>query len=422
MRWRKELGLEIPVNGPFLGTLLRMGLMREQIIKLGRLKLVAIITLVALGLTVALHGLLGQLFDNNVGKALLNAGIVPLLVAPLVSWYLVGVFFEVNQQERRTNELSGKFESEAKVLRTSEARLRTLIEGAPEAFFIHSLDGTILDTNEAACKQLGYTRDELLSASIFDLEVGGPDREKVINETWLALAARGSYVTKTTYRHKDGTVRPVEVNMTCVTDGDEKLVFALARDITETEKLKAHLSKLAMTDELTGIHNRRAFLNDLEKALSRATRDSKDVSVLMIDIDHFKKVNDRFGHRGGDVALQHFAETATIALRKGDTLGRLGGEEFAVLLPSTEIPEATKLAERLRQAIEDAFVEYGGRKISFTISIGVASFDDPKMDSTTLVSHADEALYRAKRCGRNAVMVYQGSEAPADFSEAEHIA
>jgi len=194
--------------------------------------------------------------------------------------------------------------------------------------------------------------------------------------------------------------------MVCIVDNGKKYIFALARDVTENEELKSHLSKLALTDELTYLHNRRAFISSLNKELSRAKRNNEDLSVLMIDIDFFKKINDKYGHHVGDITLQHFSHEATNAIRNEDLIGRLGGEEFAVLLPNTAINSAADLAERLRKTIEDAYIEFDGQKISFTVSIGVAVLDDENMTSTTLLNNADQALYNAKESGRNRVTLY----------------
>ena len=126
----------------------------------------------------------------------------------------------------------------------------------------------------------------------------------------------------------------------------------------------------------------------------------------MMDIDWFKKINDQYGHRVGDVALQHFVQVAKDKIRAEDIIGRLGGEEFAVLLPNTGIDMARSLAERLRQAIEDTFIEHDNVTINFTVSVGVAAFDNENITPITLISYADRALYRAKESGRNRVVLY----------------
>jgi len=126
----------------------------------------------------------------------------------------------------------------------------------------------------------------------------------------------------------------------------------------------------------------------------------------MIDIDFFKKINDKYGHHVGDIILQHFSNVAKSTIRHEDIIGRFGGEEFSVLLPNTAINTAGILAERLRQAMENTFVEYDKQRINFTVSICVATFDDKDINSDVLMKNADSALYNAKENGRNRVMLY----------------
>jgi diguanylate cyclase (GGDEF)-like protein len=166
----------------------------------------------------------------------------------------------------------------------------------------------------------------------------------------------------------------------------------------ELQQAHALAAKLARTDELTGINNRRAFLSLGRQALEQARRYNRPLTMVMIDIDFFKKINDTHGHAAGDEVLQVVAETIARSARAPDIAGRIGGEEFGLLLPETEQPEGVALAERLRRDL--AAVDVGG--IRFTCSFGVAArADDTVLDS--LMRRADEALYRAKNEGRNRV-------------------
>jgi diguanylate cyclase (GGDEF)-like protein len=155
----------------------------------------------------------------------------------------------------------------------------------------------------------------------------------------------------------------------------------------------------AMTDLLTGLFNRRAFLESAETMMAQRARKSQPVAVLLFDLDHFKSINDRFGHAVGDDALKVFARVATASLRATDVIGRLGGEEFAAILPANSA-EATIAAERLRKAFQAAGLEISSHQIGATVSIGVASAIPPA-DINALLARADKALYRAKGNGRN---------------------
>jgi diguanylate cyclase (GGDEF)-like protein len=171
------------------------------------------------------------------------------------------------------------------------------------------------------------------------------------------------------------------------------------------QKDERQLRTLATTDSLTGLINRYAFMDEAERAHSLAIRSQQALTLLMVDIDHFKQLNDRHGHAAGDHALFVFTRAAKRTLRKHDLMGRLGGEEFAVLLPGTAISEAVEAAERLRLAIAGATVEVADGRHSMTVSIGLAQVLDEETVSAALV-RADRALYRAKRDGRNRVRVH----------------
>lgn len=159
----------------------------------------------------------------------------------------------------------------------------------------------------------------------------------------------------------------------------------------------------ATTDELTGLANRRAFMSSLELEVARAKRSGSPLSVAVADVDFFKKINDRFGHAGGDEVLRVLARTARETMRTGDVVGRLGGEEFAILMPDTDVNEARVACERLRGVIAGRKVMLtDGKETEVTLSTGIALLV-PGEDRDRLVSRADDALYRAKEGGRNQV-------------------
>jgi diguanylate cyclase (GGDEF)-like protein len=158
----------------------------------------------------------------------------------------------------------------------------------------------------------------------------------------------------------------------------------------------------ALMDSLTGVPNRRAFEAEAKRILLRAARERTSTALLLLDLDHFKSVNDTFGHAVGDRALQSFAKTVTEQLRGGDVLGRLGGEEFAVALAGNRVDQAAILAERIRRAVAGVPIPVAQSTISLTVSIGVAAVRG-SAQLETLLARADVALYRAKAGGRNRV-------------------
>jgi diguanylate cyclase (GGDEF)-like protein/PAS domain S-box-containing protein len=181
-------------------------------------------------------------------------------------------------------------------------------------------------------------------------------------------------------------------------------LHGVTRDITERRALRMELERQATTDELTGICNRRYFLACAEKEMERCQRHGTALSFLMLDIDHFKRVNDAYGHAVGDLALQAVAKSCAGLLRSSDSIGRLGGEEFAMLLVESNIDQACIAAERLRQQVEAiALTTADGQSVSLRVSIGVT---ERRMESDTLSAmmvRADQALYLAKKYGRNKV-------------------
>jgi diguanylate cyclase (GGDEF)-like protein len=170
-------------------------------------------------------------------------------------------------------------------------------------------------------------------------------------------------------------------------------------------RMNEHLDHLARIDPLTECANRRHFQSCLDTELARSCRYGHVASLLVIDLDHFKEVNDRHGHTGGDEALRHFVSIARRELRSEDVLGRLGGEEFGVLLPETEVMNASAVAERIRRAVEAEPARLGGALIPLTASFGVACWKSAAESPGALMQRADAALYEAKAAGRNRVVV-----------------
>jgi len=182
--------------------------------------------------------------------------------------------------------------------------------------------------------------------------------------------------------------------------------YRLASTIRKLEESQKALAIQATTDPLTGLRNRRSFFEKAEELASLHRRYKTDLSILMIDIDHFKKINDSLGHDGGDVVLVRFAEILNSMVREVDIISRLGGEEFAILLPDTKRLGAAVLAERTRAAIQRTAISYQGNDYSITASIGIASIAAEDVGSISdFVRIADNRLYLAKKAGRNRICV-----------------
>ena len=178
------------------------------------------------------------------------------------------------------------------------------------------------------------------------------------------------------------------------------ILLAMSKERTELRHKTA-----AMIDPLTGLLNRRAFLQDAESLLQQQIARDRPIGVLLIDLDHFKSINDRFGHTVGDKVLQVFARTTRASLRQTDLVGRLGGEEFTVVLADASVDNAYLVADRLRKAFAANAAVIDGEAIYATASVGVSVIVDPRQDLAKLITLADQALYLAKARGRNRVEV-----------------
>ena len=183
--------------------------------------------------------------------------------------------------------------------------------------------------------------------------------------------------------------------------------IAIVEDITDKKKIERQLKYLAQTDPLTNLYNRRHFMEIADKEFARTLRYDTDLTVLMLDVDHFKSINDTHGHRTGDMALIELSQLCRNALRRHDIVGRLGGEEFAMLLPQTAREQGMVVAEKLRALIDDNSIPLeGGASLHFTVSIGLASLSNNATNLDSLINQADTALYSAKNSGRNRVCEY----------------
>ena len=195
----------------------------------------------------------------------------------------------------------------------------------------------------------------------------------------------------------------------------ERRTRDLSAEVKERKALEDKLRRLAYTDSLTGVLNRRGFLDAAEKEVSRIRRHGRPVSLMIMDIDHFKKINDTHGHLFGDAVLKDCMTVARELLRSYDLVGRIGGEEFAFLLPETDLTEASEIGERVRQGLEGLDrPDDDGHTVRFTVSIGIAVVRPEESDFMQTMRRADHALYRAKKTGRNRVCVEEENRTPAN--------
>lgn len=262
--------------------------------------------------------------------------------------------------------------------------------------------GLITETNPAFERATGRRRDDLLGLSFPELF---SDPGEVATALAVTLANGSATDTPLRLTHIDGGCLDVLYNFTLFQGSDgQPAVFASARDITERLKAARQLEILATTDSLTGLANRRHFLDIAETELQRAHRYTRPLALLTLDLDHFKNINDTLGHGAGDEVLRQVADTCLETIRAADTVGRMGGEELAVLMPETGADGAMRLADRLREAIAALSIPVRRGSVRITTSIGAAIlWPDESLED--FLTRSDNALYEAKRLGRNRVSI-----------------
>ncbi|CAA7619511.1 Putative diguanylate cyclase (GGDEF domain) with PAS/PAC sensor domain (fragment) [Magnetospirillum sp. LM-5] len=333
----------------------------------------------------------------STGAVLLLGTLVNILIAgggaAMVLWTRRGAAVNAMLEERvaaRTAEF-----------RASEARLRAFIQVAHDAVIVIDGQGLIQEFNPAAERMFGYPATELIGGTVNRLmpDLVAAKHDQYLQQkhpTGFQLMGRGREIIG---RRADGSEFPIEVTVGTHRIEGTTYHVGLLRDITRQREKEQRLTRLATTDSLTGLLNRRAFLEAGERMM--ADRGHKPLTVLMLDADRFKSVNDTHGHAVGDEVLKRLASIVATSARADDAVGRLGGEEFAVLLHNTGVEGGTNLADRMLHAVRTAQIELAGdQTVNFTVSIGIASTATAH-DLSSLLHQADQALYAAKNSGRD---------------------
>lgn len=291
-------------------------------------------------------------------------------------------------------------------LRQSEALLRGIASQVPGALYQYRMapDGS---------RSFPYFSEGIVALAGLPLEaISGPatdpamsrilpeDAERIEDQTRHSAANMANVHVEFRALHADGSIRWIECRSTPQKEADGSILWTgILLDITQRKLAEERVQAMAITDGLTGITNRQELGRLLEKEMARAARYASPLTLIMYDLDHFKSINDRFGHNTGDDVLKTVAGLVSETLRGSDIHGRWGGEEFMVLLPQTGLDAARKVAEKLRHTIAHHRFEGPG---SITASFGVAQLA-PGEDARPLAQRVDEALYRAKALGRNRV-------------------
>jgi diguanylate cyclase (GGDEF)-like protein/PAS domain S-box-containing protein len=359
---------------------------------------------------------MGRRAEGGLGSAGLdNADMLLLGLAGALLLGLALLGFLLRQQNCRRQAAEAK-------LAESEARFRMLAESAFDMISRIGPDGRHRYVSPAACRIMGLPAEELVGRHA--LEFVHPADLPALRELTAKLREGMLLEARITYRlqRPDGTEIWVEAAMRVALDprtGEPDGIVSTMRDVTEYKVLEERLATLATIDPLTGLHNRRALDDALEREWRRAVREGAPLSLLLMDVDHFKAFNDSYGHSAGDTCLREIAATIGAAIRRpSDLAARFGGEEFAFLLPGTEAAGAVEVEERIRiavQALGRTHARAAGGVV--TVSVGAASCQpdagSPVNSVGAVVAAADAALYAAKRAGRNRVSLAAEVACPA---------
>jgi diguanylate cyclase (GGDEF)-like protein/PAS domain S-box-containing protein len=288
-------------------------------------------------------------------------------------------------------------------LKTSEERYRTILEEIQDNYFETDLAGNFIFVNDAMCRTLGYSKEELIGMN-YQVFAAKEDAE-VVYRDFNRVFRTGETMKGLSYKfiQKNGTVGFGELSVSATKDETGNVIAfrGIARDVTERKRLERELNDIATHDFLTGLPNRLLLQDRLNVALAGARRNRTKLAVMMLDLDRFKVVNDTFGHSLGDKVLRVAGERLVALVRKSDTVARVGGDEFLVLLPKiARVEDSIRVARKILEAFRKPFV-INSFKVRITNSVGIAIYPEDGEDSDTLLRNADIAMYWVKEQGRD---------------------
>lgn len=324
--------------------------------------------------------------------------------------YLLEQYKKLYRQSKRLVKMGDRMQGQLnrlnEELARSEEKYRSIFESSVQGIYRSTVEGRLLDANPAMARIFGFASSGEMMARVanIDLELFlNPSRRASCLEQLRRNGQIKDYPLR--LQRRDGAVIWVELNVRGVFDeaGELVEVEGLVADITEKRRMLRELEELARRDGLTGLWNRRYFMELGQREMARALRDNLPLSLIFFDVDHFKSINDVHGHDAGDKVLAELARIVERNLREIDIFGRMGGEEFAALLPGAAVEDAERVAEKLRAAMEAHVVTVGERSIRCTVSLGVTAREGPTDCLCELIQVADKAMYAAKRGGRNRV-------------------
>jgi diguanylate cyclase (GGDEF)-like protein/PAS domain S-box-containing protein len=304
--------------------------------------------------------------------------------------------------------LEGKVIERTRDLQESESNLRALVDFSPVAMVLtRTTDHTVVLANRRAAAMFEIPLDAIKGRSAPDYWVDPADRQRFLDR--LSRDGRVDDL-EAQLRTQSGRTFWARLSGQRLRFGGEDTLLGTIMDVTAQKQQQESLRELATLDGLTGSYNRRHVEEILGRELDRAERHGRPLTLAMMDVDHFKRINDTYGHQVGDEVLREISERCQRTIRLNDVFGRYGGEEFVVVFPEISLEDARVVAERLRATVAERPIVVGEHSLGVTVSIGLAAFAQGQ-DLRLLFQRADVALYAAKQGGRNLVRVW-GTNGP----------
>lgn len=342
--------------------------------------------------------------DYRAKSELTHARLNTVMAASLRAYHNLNELFESRAALEQLNQtLEAKVAERTRALTESRDRLQQILDALITPTLIaRNADSAPVYMNPAAVMTFGPLHRQHTERGVADLFATPRDWPHLLDRIKEAGRIEDA---ETEMKHAGGAAFWAALTATRLSLDDEDCVLMSVSDISERKVLEMELRRMATTDALTGAFNRRYLIERGDDEIGRAGRYNRPLSMLMLDIDHFKKLNDTYGHTTGDRMLQALVDRCMEVLRSVDIFGRVGGEEFAAILPETDREGAQLAAERLRTAVENLTVETRHGALQMTISLGTALWTADDHSIADTLNRADQALYTAKRQGRNRVVI-----------------
>ncbi len=306
---------------------------------------------------------------------------------------IIGSARDITQQEMEIAELEA-----------SQMELKTIFDRLTDVYYRTNMQGIITMISPSCYDILGYRQEVMIGTPMSQYYKSPEERDKIVK---AIIDGKGKATrVEAALMRKDGSTAWIATNAVVRLDknGNSMYIEGVTHDISDRKRMEEQLLTLTRIDALTGAYNRRYFMDRCDELFRLSKRYQRPSTIMMMDLDHFKKINDTYGHHIGDQALVAFTKACQKEIRDSDVLGRLGGEEFGLMLPETGLQNAQALAERIRQGTADIIIPVADNIIRITVSIGIAEINatDQAFDDT--VRRSDGAMYQSKEHGRNRVM------------------